>query len=204
MIDVRIFGVPERMDNIEKMKSRFDGNVTVVMDNEHSGCVPTARKTWLLHTDASHVLVLNDDVELCNDFMRVCDVIVERHPDKIITLFPAQFMSRDVLNNVGGMPKNSPYVSTDRVSGAGIIMPTEYVKPCVESWDKHTTEDDTSIYEWAKKNGISVITTLPAILQHLNLGSQVGHCEMHTDFYEENPVANWENSFVTPWTNLIR
>ena len=202
MIDARIFGVPERASNIEKMKKSL-GNVTIIIDEEHDGCVSTAKRSWLLHTTASHVMILNDDVQLCDNFMEVCDTIVRLHPQSIISLFPVQFIGVN-LNWVGGYPKHSPYVSTTKVSGAGIIMPTEYIKPCVDSWDPNTMEDDTSIELWAKANGIQILTTLPSTIQHLDLKSTLGHNPMSTQYFEQSPEANWENGFVTPWTNLIR
>ena len=85
-------------------------------------------------------------------------------------------------------------------------MKTEYVKPCLESWSEELG-DDTNINRWASKNGIGVLTTLPATIQH------IGDDSMHdksrsigrTDFYQKNPLsANWYDGYVMSWTNIVK
>lgn len=204
-ISVRIFGVPERMEWIERNQSLLRlGAENIFVDYEHSGCVPTARKAWLKETDKEFVMVLADDVELCDYFVYCCKAIVSTHPNDIISLFPIQFLK---ASSIHIPPMQSPYVTTSLLSGCGIIMRTEYVKPCVESWSPTINGDDTNIKRWADQNGIGIITTIPATIQHIGDESVFDKSRSigRTDFFKKNPLeANWYNGYTMSWTNLVK
>lgn len=208
-IDVRIFGVPERMSQIQKNKELLNlPDSHIIMDYEHIGCMPTARRAWLFKDDetesASHIMVLSDDVELCEDFMSYCYRVIAVHPEEIISLFPLTLANRTM---VGNLPVRSPYVAVEHCSGAGIMMPREYVNPCIAYWCEDIKGDDTNITRWARNKGIGILTTLPALIQHLdgvsmfdpsrNLGG--------SEFFNPNPSwARWDDGYVNSWTNIIR
>lgn len=208
-IDVRIFGVPERMPQIQKNKELLGlPDEHIIMDYEHIGCMPTARRAWSFKDDetakVSHIMVLSDDVELCDDFMSYCHRVIAAHPQEIISLFPLTLANR---NMVGTLPTRSPYVVVQQCSGAGIMMPREYVDPCISYWRDDIRGDDTNITRWARDNGVQILTTLPALIQHLdgvsmfdpsrNLGG--------TEFFNPNPSwARWDDPYVNSWTNIIR
>lgn len=209
-ISVRIFGVPSRMDCIRENQRRLKvPDELIFIDENREGCVPTARRAWSYPTDKEFVLVLQDDVELCDDFASVCKRIVKTHPNKIISLFQIHCMSRVAIRgNMKDM--RSPYVSmrADRISGQGIIMRTEWVKPCLESWEPEKIKgDDVNIGLWAKANGITALTTIPSTIQHLGQISVFDKSRSigMTEFYKKSAAkADWENSYVTASTNLIR
>ena len=205
-IDIRIMGVPERLSYIKSLKSILGTpSDKIIIDTEHLGVIPTAKRAWLLPTDKEYTMVLNDDVLLCDGFLEICERIVVAMPNAIISLFPIQFQSSTSIRT-GCKPTVSPYVAADVLSGVGIIMPTKYARPCIESWVPNAKCDDRSIEQWAKKNRIPIITTLPAILQHIGDLSffNPGRLPIKTDFFEKNPVADWDNTYVTSWTSLIR
>lgn len=208
-IDVRIFGVTERLFQIEKNKKILElPDNRIFMDCEHIGCAPTAFRTWSYSDEesqsATHIMVLSDDVELCEDFMSYCYRIIAAHPDKIISFFPLTLAKR---SQVSRLPTKTPYVQVESCSGAAIMMPAQYVKPCLDFWDHKIRGDDTNITRWAKANNITILTTLPSIIQHLdcvsifdplrNLGG--------TEFFEPDPsYLNWDDDYYTPWTNIER
>lgn len=203
-IDIRIFGVPERNDWIEKNKSILglpDENIFI--DYKHIGCAPTAKRAWLKKTDKPYTMVLADDAELCDGFESYCECVIKAQPDKIISLFPFQF-----IHPVPGskLPTKSPYVLTKTLSGCGIIMRTEWVEPCIDSWHPDARGDDTSIQAWAEKRKIKIITTLPALIQHIG---DVSVCDPtrvlgRTPYFKKSPVGvDWNSKYVTSWTNII-
>ena len=203
-IDVRIFGVPERQDWIDKNREILElPDENIFMDFEHLGCAPTAKRAWLKKTDKPFVMVLSDDAELCKDFLSYCEKVVKAHPKKIISLFPFQFI-RPVPGS--RLPKESPYVLTNKLSGCGIIMKTEYVRPCIDSWPPDAKGDDTNIQAWAERHRIKIITTLPALIQHIG---DVSVCDPtrslgRTPYYYEDPsYMDWDSKYVTSWTNII-
>lgn len=202
--DVRIFGVPERMDWVEKNKAILGlPDENVIIDYDHIGCAPTAKRTWLKPTDKPFTMVLADDAELCDGFLSYCERIVKAHPRSVISLFPFQF-----IRPVPGcrLPTRSPYVLTNKLSGCGIIMRTEWVLPCVESWRPGTKGDDTAIQAWAERQNIKILTTLPSLIQHVG---DVSVCDPsrvlgRTPYFSKSPVdVNWDSKYVTPYTNII-
>lgn len=203
-IDIRIFGVQSRMPCIKKNKQILNvPDENIFIDEQHLGCVHTAKRAWMKTSDKPYIMVLQDDVELCEDFIAFCTKILRAHPDKIISLFPLQF-----VNPVAGskLPTKSPYVLTNTLSGCGIIMKTEYVLPCVKSWPVDAVGDDTSIQSWAIKNNIPIITTLPSLIQHIGDVSVFDSSRSlgRTPYYNSHPAeANWDSDYITAWTNII-
>lgn len=205
MIDIRIFGVPERIENIHKLQNYLCvPDNRVIFDYKYEGCKPTAKRAWLIDTDADFVMVLADDVATCTSFIHFCGIVTEKFPDSIISLYPGQFPRRDYLKQ---MPERSPYITVSHCSGAGIIMPTKYVKPCVESWRDDISGDDANIDFWAKENGIQMITTIPSLIQHLDFRSLFDPTRSlgGTEFFEENPYeVNWRETYLESWTNIAK
>lgn len=202
-VDIRIFGVPERIENINKTKMALSvPDENIIIDYNHDGVLTTARKAWLKDTDRRFVLVLQDDIELCKDFMKYCCQILTVHPNEIIGL--CSMIQRRHVRKVQTV---SPYVSIGFVAAPAIVMPTDYVKPCVESWEDSALGDDMNIIKWAKENNITMLTIIPSIVQHIGFQS-VFNPERNlggTDFYSDDPSdINWSNGFVTPFTNICR
>ena len=196
--------MPERINWIQNNKTILDlPDNSIFIDYNHAGCVPTSKNAWSKDTDKPFIMVMSDDVELCNGFISYCKRIVNAHPDKIISLFPIQF-TRPVPGS--RLPKISPYILTNKISGCGIIMRTEWVKPCINSWPPDAKDDDSSIHVWAVKNRIEVLTTLPSLIQHIGDVSTID-TNRHlgkTPYFSKNPNnMDWDSKFITSWTNII-
>lgn len=204
LFDVRIMGVPARMDNINLNKARLHiPDEKIIIDYDHEGCVATAKKAWSLPTDKAYVLVLQDDAELCDNFVHYCNLILQAQSDAIISLFPIQLMTRYAVTH---MPK-TPYIKTNCTSGVGTIMPSDWVEPCIASWREELKGDDTNINAWAEANDKTIITTIPAIIQHLgehsvfNPSRSIGS----TDFYRKDVSPyDWGNTNVINYEQIIR
>ena len=203
-ISIRIMGVEKRMDNINITKTRFHvPDEHVFIDREHIGCVENAKRAWLAETDKPFVMVVQDDVEFCDDFIHYANKVVKQYKDKIITFFPFQFFEVPQ----GGLPKKSPYVLTRCISGQATLMPTEYVKPCISAWREDIKGDDTNIMRWGWDNDIKFLTTLPALTQHLGQESVFDHTRSigKSNCYRKNPgkYADFDNGYLNHWTNLV-
>lgn len=207
-ISIRIIGVEDRIDNVNNTKKILNiPESNIFIDVNRCGLIENAKNAWLKETEKPFVMVLQDDIILCQDFLHYCNKIIDRFPDSIVSLFPLQFLKRDDINRACVNVEDSPYYTTDRLSGCGIIMKTEYVKPCVSSWKKEIDGDDTNIFEWAQANKISTITTIPSTIQHIGDNSVFapGNGIRRTEFFSNNPsYANWDCGELVPWTNLIR
>lgn len=201
-IDIHIFGVHSR----EEMIQATAGKLSLPEDQIHYDDRPdggsvmyTAKKAWLaeIPDSVTHLVVLSDDVEVCDGFAEICTQMVNAHPDDVITLFPYPFMHRQP-----GLEKLlTPYVVSDTLNGCGIIMPTKYIGRCFEWIDEHyinPKEDDYHIQLWAATNGIRMLTTIPATLQHIGDDSIFNPQApiRRTDYYEQNPIADWNSTMV--------
>lgn len=204
LFDARIMGVPSRIDNINLNKARLHiPDEKIIIDYDCEGCVATAKKAWSLPTDKAYVLVLQDDAELCDNFVHYCNLILRAQSEAIISLFPIQFMTQ---YSVSRMPQ-TPYVRTNATSGVGTIMPTAWIEPCIASWIEALKGDDTNINVWAEANNKTIITTIPAIIQHIGVHSVYNPSRSigSTEFYRKDASPyEWNNTYVTNYTNILR
>lgn len=206
-ISVRLMGVPERMEHIKKLVTQLNiPEEMVFIDPEHKGVIYNAKRAWLAETDKPFTLVIQDDCVVCDNFLYYCNKAIRAYPKAIFSLFPFQFTSYQQLMRRGYLPTVSPYVTTNLVCGCAILMPTEYVKPCIESWPADAKGDDISIQYWAEKTNKCVLTTIPVMVQHIGQESVFDKSRSlgGTDLFRKDVSgANWNNRFITPWTNLL-
>lgn len=205
MIDVRIFGVPERIDNITKNKSILGvPDNRVVIDSRHDGCSKTAKKAWGILPSDDHVLVLQDDIELCDSFLYYCGIMIDTHPNAIISLYPGAFPRMEYIKS---LPRRTPYISTKEVSGQAIIMPSKYIDQCLASWSDDIAGDDIQIRNWSRTTDILRLTTIPCIVQHIGHSSVFDHTRDlgSSDFFVKDPSGiNWREKYFTSETNVAK
>lgn len=201
-IDVHIYGVHVRDSMIHNTKCKLGlPDDYVHYDDRPNGgfMIYTAKKAWLAPIDdgVTHRVALADDVEVCCGFMDICKQIAETHPRHIISFFPYEFMSR----NPEIERLDTPYFKAHILSGCGIMMPVEYIKPCFDFIrEKFNDEcpDDFAIQTWAQDAGIPILTTVPALLQHIGDESiaNKGCFIRRTVYYDEYPEANWNSKKI--------
>lgn len=196
-IDIQIYGVHERDDMIANTVEKLGLSYNNVHYDDRPGgglMMYTAKKAWFapLMEGQTHRVALADDVEVCDGFYEVCEQIADAHPNAIVSLFPYEFMKRNPdVENVG-----TPYIKTLILSGCAIIMPVQYIKPCFDYiWEvfEDNCADDEGIQVWAEHKGIPIITTIPAIIQHIGDDSIANKgCFIRiTVYYDEHLVADW-------------
>lgn len=171
MLTYKIYGLHTRDELIHNLKQQLDlDDSSVYYDDRPNGglAIYTAKKAWLapIEPGETHRVVFPDDIEVCDRFCEISTQITVTHPEAIISLFCWRGLKQnDQLENLP-----TPYIKSKLVIGAGIIMPVQYIQPCFD-WIKETYNDeiadDLAIQYWAEKHGISVITTIPSLVQHL-------------------------------------
>lgn len=205
-IDIHIYGVHERDDmitaTVNKLGLGYD-NVHYDDRPERGLMIYTAKKAWLapVPDGITHRVALADDVEVCDGFLEICEQIVATHPDKIISLFPYEFMQRNPL--IEGY--DTPYFKCNILSGCAIIMPVQYIKPCfdyVKAVFDDICADDEGIQAYAEARGIGMLTTIPATIQHIGDDSiaNVGCPIRRTVYFQKNPIADWSNNTILKYT----
>lgn len=177
----------------------------IVIDYNHDGCIPTARRAWEIQASEDHVLVLQDDILLCKDFMSYCTRMISAHPDVILSLFPPNQLC--FRKNIKRLPRNTPYIQTKELTAQGIVMPSRFISPCLDSWEDFRRGDDTNILFWARQNNITILTTIPTTMQHIGYDSvfNPGRLVPGSDFYDPDPsYVDWDNTYYTSWTNVTK
>lgn len=196
MVDIRIMAHPSRKNNVMKILSELSLSEEVVAwdDREHDGdAMYTAQKAWNspIPEGCTHRLVLQDDIELCNNFLEIIDSISKAHSSQIISLFHCEAYSDGIK-----------YASTRRLWGCAVMMPIEFIPLCwqyiahipEEPWGKDMIRHDNNcIMMWAINNNIPVINTVPSLVQHIGDESLVGFKEKRIaqDFVKSPPLIGW-------------
>lgn len=202
-IEYRIYGVRKREETI-RLNQKILGipDSAIIFDDRPNGgdVMYTARKAWLkpAKEDTTHLCVMQDDIELCDNFCAILDRIVTTHPSDVISLFPYNYQTQTY--QLDHLP--TPYIHTLSVSGCAVVMPVKQVKECFEfirneyNWN---IQDDIGIDRWLSHKRRQAITTIPAIIQHI--GDESLLCPQalvrKTVYYRKNPEADWECPAVT-------
>lgn len=201
-IDIQVYGMHERDNMIQNLKEKLSlSDDHIFYDDRPNGglCIYTAKKAWLASVpkEVTHRVALADDTDVCNGFHDIATQIAQAHPKAIISFLPYEFMSR----NPEIEDLDTPYFKAHVLWGAAIMMPIEYLKPCFD-WIKEQFDDeiadDDGIERWARSQGIEILTTVPAIVQHIGDDSLLdpGRVVRRTVYYSENPEANWTSTKV--------
>lgn len=170
--DVKIMAVKPRREMVLRMCEQLglEEKDTVIYDDRPQGGGPqyTRKKCWFapIPEGVTHRVVLQDDLEVCDNFVEIVNEIVNVHPEFIFSLFCSRMRYEYAL-------PNSPYVVIKGCNawGQGIMMPLKFVKPLYDFVDTELCPDfprDDGIYAWwAQKEKMHILTTVPSTIQHL-------------------------------------
>lgn len=92
MISIKIVGVREREYMIDEMNRQLQLPAGDIIYDERPGggyAFPILKKAWLdpFAEGETHRVVLNDDLELCDDFINICNQIAKAQPNSIVSFF---------------------------------------------------------------------------------------------------------------------
>lgn len=205
MFDIHIYGTHARNDMIAELSA----DLNLSEENIHyddrpggGGTLYTAKKAWLIDIPEgiSHRIVFQDDIEVCCNFKEIALEISKTYPKDIISFFPYNF--REPIADLNGI--GTPYFIAPTLSCCGIMMPVEYIQPCFQYIDQNFNEeipDDEAIQEWARYTGVRILTTIPALIQHIGDESiaNKGAGIRRTVYYQKNPQANWSSKKILHW-----
>lgn len=171
-IDIRIMASPKRRSHVLSMLEELGLDESVVSyDDRPNGGSPmyTAKKAWLspVPEGVTHRIVLQDDVEMVNDFVNILHRAVSNFPYSIWSLYEGQSVKYE------DRAWNSPYIRIKGCCcyGVALLMPVEFIVPCFD-WAEEMLgsdykHDDCAIGLYALINGLTVFSTIPSLVQHL-------------------------------------
>lgn len=164
----------DRRDWVEAMVAQLRSEnpkvpVTVVEDSHGEGCWPTYRRALQAASDGSHHLVLQDDIELCRDFIASVKEVIRARPGNLIALYTnarAVFRAR---------ARGESWVEKRGVCGQAVIWPKDWIGEFLEWQDAHIDHDfpwdDVRVSMWLSKVSKNAFATVPSLAQHLGCGN---------------------------------
>ena len=198
MIDIKIMAHPKRKENVMKILSMLNMDESIVCwDDRPSGgdAWYTARKAWSspIPEGCTHRLVLQDDVELCDDFIKHATSIADRHKTHAVSLI--NFLQPKNYPNY----RNTPYYKLDVMAGCAIMLPVNIINDMIQWCDESEDEilkphDDLMISKYCREHNILKVATIPSIVQHIGHESlfdkEYGWDRMSKN-YQKRPNADW-------------
>jgi hypothetical protein len=172
-LDVKIMGVKKRADLISDLLGRLGLDISYVVldDRGFAGggdAWYNAKRAWLspVPEGVTHRLVLQDDVMVCDNFLKICNKIINVFPDVIFTLYGGTWIKPQYRKN------DSPYVNVRGcgIGGVATIIPVEHISKMMVWSDKVLGEDykhdDGRIGFYALCNGVKILGTIPDLTDH--------------------------------------
>ncbi len=202
MVDIRIMACQRRSKNVECLLSQLHlSEDAVTWDDRPNGgdAMYTARKAWLhpLPVDATHRVVLQDDVTVCDGFTAIVTAIAQAHPDCAVS-------GINFLRPFDYRRYATPYHKAVAMSGCMIMLPTRIIIPCMD-WCNALTDsevkphDDLCISMYCETHSITMLTTYPNIVQHPDDDTLLPYkynWVRTSHFFDPHAQADWGNEEI--------
>lgn len=199
-----IMTVPEREDLIGPLLSALDVEPhAIIEDRDGDGLWPTARRAWESHNPlATHHLVLQDDVVPVPHLIVGCEQMLDCSPgpDKsVVSLFGIKKVLKDAY------AEGYSFLCGTGISWAqGLILPTpvigEFLAWCDEFVRPDYKWDDARLSLFCLNMGYPVYTTIPCLLEHLDVPSTVGNPRLAGGQHERRAaVFTGESALSIKW-----
>ncbi|GAA3290558.1 hypothetical protein Dvina_19370 [Dactylosporangium vinaceum] len=144
------------------------------------GAMRSARLAWAAGgPDATHHLVLQDDIELAEGFAAAVAASVALHPDAAISFFvewgsrTAALVRWAALADASWVPMINPYVPTQ-----ALVMPAPLARDLAAFLRDETDDaepDDEAILRFLQRRGTRMLAAVPNLVEHLDLPSLTGN-----------------------------
>lgn len=143
--------------------------IAIIEDTQLEGCWPTYRRALEAAGDASHHLVLQDDLGLCRDFIRSVEEVIRARPKNLIALYTN---AKSVLT---ARCRGESWVEKSGVSGPSVIWPNDLIGEFLQWQDTHIDRnfqwDTVRVSMWLIKTSKRAFATVPSLTQHLGCES---------------------------------
>ncbi len=165
--------IPERLSNVTEMMGKLDDgkggrHIPLVLDGHHDGIWQTARRAWLkYHPDATHHLVLQDDLLLCEELLEGVEKALRYVPSgDFVSLFGTSKRVRDIH-----LKGQTSWIKAKDFSGQAVIIPTEAIPKMVDWIDRcvrpDLDKDDVKMYMWMQRADRWCWITCPSLVEHI-------------------------------------
>lgn len=141
---------------------------------EHASVWAPRLWAWAADSPSSHAVFLNDDVEVCPDFLQVCGQIGDLLPDDVVCLHATPTHPLPVPS----------WFRSYWLTGPGYVVPTNRLPSLLKfaaEWAHYFTADrkvneDGLIMQWLYSGQTPAYHCVPALVRHnIHLPSTCGH-----------------------------
>ncbi|SBU94106.1 hypothetical protein YW5DRAFT_04624 [Streptomyces sp. Ncost-T6T-1] len=145
----------------------------------------TAKRAWsAVNPEATHHVVIQDDVHPCPDFADHLRSVIQLRPDRAIALYvnwnspENSYLSRRAVTLGSSWAPLSPLEYTPTL---GLVLPAEWARQLgsyLFELPDSLRDDDEMVARFCRERGIAVIAALPTLLDHGD-GSSLAGNETH-------------------------
>lgn len=185
MISVAIMAHPRRLDEARRLADTLrPWQAAIAVDPAPHGpptTLRTARAAWSrIGAGASHHLVLQDDVELCRDFVRRVEAAVEEHPDTPLAFYANWNSWNGAATRAAALQGASwvPAVPGEWVPTLALLLPRHDVAAllsAVPAADAPPEPDDVVVARELAARHRRVLISVPHLVEHVGSTSLMGN-----------------------------
>ncbi len=206
-VSISIMAIPFRRANVEKIVSKIpEIPISVIYDTKSEGCWQTAKKAWRsMPPDATHHLVLQDDIDVCDNFYATVLKVVEANPKAIISLFASRFRAEEMADaQARGV---SWMVRSRGLTAQAILMPRQYVIDFLYFCAMNIREgvwkpdqDDIRVRIWQNERKYPTWFTVPELVDHKSLLPSLHHHPSYASccFARDASAVDWTKGLTDP------
>lgn len=193
MVDYKIMAQYKRHESAERLTTALDLSASdIIYDKGDNSPLSTAIRAWSAprKDEVTHRVLLQDDVWVCDNFVKICERISASHSNEVIGFFPYDTI------NIDFDLSDSPFYDLKILSGCAIMMSVKYINAFIEYAKEKPVEnrDNWTLRAFCLENEIRMIQTVPALVQHI--GDDSLFCAdsgvRRTKYFQENPIADWD------------
>lgn len=169
-LSVAIMAHPSRAEQVDRIVAALDTDPVVVWD-EGRGLWDTARRAWLAYDpDATHHLVLQDDVLVCRDLVAGLTKAVEQVPSSPVAAFTMRYRLKPTRRAEYAATSQSWFVDWRSLSGQAICLPVYDIPAVIKTVDRNrrNDNDDIRIRDYYHRRGAEIWQTVPSLVEHLD------------------------------------
>jgi hypothetical protein len=173
-LSVVIMGHPSRREQAEQLRRRHpELDAEIVLDPDPGGkpaTLRTAKAAWSrVREDATHQLVIQEDVQLCRDFSTVMRQALSVAPEGAIAFFAnwnmssAQAVRLAALGGASWTPNVESWAPTQ-----ALLLPAEVARQFAEFAGQYTDDkpDNRAMAEYLDSLGLLTYIAIPNLVQH--------------------------------------
>lgn len=166
-LSIAVMHHPKRAHMLPALLDAIGAPATVITDHDSAGVWPTARRAWEAYdAEATHHLVIQDDVQLCRNFHQAAvNALTAQHRSPVTFYANRKHIETAAANGVNWA------VIPDGVWGPAFCLPTQHIKPWLVWCDEYVApsfkHDDERLAMYLLSIEEPVWCTVPSLAEHL-------------------------------------